>query len=175
MRPLIIIVMGVSGSGKTTIGSRLATALGGRFIEGDLLHPPGNIEKMKRGIPLTDADRAPWLMAIRSRLLEAAAGNEDVVVACSALKESYRAKLGAGLRISWVYLQGPESLIRKRMLRRTGHFMPIELLSGQMAELEAPENAVVVDVAQPPQVIVRQILDGLGLLPGSAPAATSQH
>ncbi len=158
---MIVIVMGVSGSGKTTIGTMLAVALGYIFLEGDSLHPIANIEQMARGEPLTDAERAPWLAAIRARMLEAAERGQSLVVACSALRESYRRYLAEGLPVRWVYLAGPEELVRQRLRERTGHFAKPELLASQMDTLEPPLDAIVADIAQPPDAIVTQIVGQL--------------
>ena len=158
MHPTLIVLMGVSGSGKSTIGPMLAAALDCAFLEGDALHPGANIEKMSRGEPLTDADRAPWLAAIRARLLDAFQRGESMVVACSALKRSYRLELGRGLPVVWVHLRGPEELIRERLERRAGHFVKAGLLSSQMEALELPTDAIVADVAQPPRAVVEHIV-----------------
>ena len=159
---MIIVIMGVAGSGKTTIGMLLADALHCSFLDGDALHPPGNIERMSRGLALTDDDREPWLAGIRARLLGAADRNESLVVACSALRETYRDYLAEGVSITWVYLKGDEELIQSRLERRTGHFAKADLLASQVATLEEPSNAIVVDVALPPAKIVEQILSRLG-------------
>src|SRR5574337_824965 len=110
MAPRIVVVMGVSGSGKTTVGTRLAAALRCAFLEGDDLHSQANVDKMSHGIPLTDADRAPWLTAIHGRLLDALERGQSLVAACSALKQSYRMVLAEGVPISWVYLKGSATL-----------------------------------------------------------------
>ncbi len=109
---MIVVVMGVAGSGKTTIGTKLADALHCAFLEGDMLHPKANVDKMSRGIPLTDADRAPWLAAIHAHMRRADARDENLVVACSALKRAYRIALAQGLAVTWVYLKGSAELIR---------------------------------------------------------------
>ena len=153
--------MGVSGSGKTTIGRMLADAIPCPFLEGDGLHSEANIEKMSRGIPLTDADRAPWLSAIHARMVDADTRGDSLVVGCSALKQSYRTVLAADLAVTWVYLKGSPNLIRSRMLHRPGHFMKAEMLASQFAALEEPRDAIVVDVSQPPGAIVDRILSDL--------------
>ena len=155
---MIIVVMGVSGSGKTTIGSRLADALGCPFLEGDSLHPAANIDRMSRGIPLTDVERAPWLAEVRARMLEAAGRGESLVVACSALREAYRRYLAEGLAVRWVHLAGPEELVRQRLRKRTGHFLKPELLASQIDTLEPPSEAIVVDISLSPEEIVQQVL-----------------
>lgn len=161
---MIIIVMGVSGSGKTTIGTLLAKELGWSFYEGDELHPPSNIEKMKHGIPLTDEDREPWLDKIQKLIQELTRKHKQAVIACSALKEPYRKKIGADRQeVRFVYLKGDAALIASRMRRRRGHFMPPDLLASQFATLEEPEKAVSVDISKPPQEIVKSIEKSLSL------------
>src|SRR5262245_21103628 len=157
----IVVVMGVAGSGKTTIGHQLADAIPCRFLEGDTLHSPENVEKMGRGIPLTDADRGPWLSTIHARMVEAWSRGESLVVGCSALKQSYRAILAEGLPVTWVYLKGSRELIQERMLHRVGHFMKAGMLASQFEALEEPAAAIVADVSEPPDVIVERILSAL--------------
>lgn len=154
--------MGVAGSGKTTIGTMLADALGCRYLEADSLHPTKNVEAMMGGVALTDADRAPWLAAIRARLVEAFDRGETLVAGCSALKESYRTTLSEGLPITWVHLRGSAELIRSRLRERTGHFFPASMLDAQIAALEEPHDAIVVDVALPPRAIVEHVLASIG-------------
>jgi len=154
----IVGVMGVSGSGKTTVGTRLADAMHCAYLEGDALHSPANVEKMSHGIPLTDADRAPWLAAIHARLLDSFRQGESLVVGCSALKRSYRSVLADGIPITWVYLKGSAALIRSRLQHRSGHYMKADMLASQLEALEEPAGALVVDVSQPPAAIVEQIL-----------------
>ena len=156
--------MGVSGSGKTTIGERLAAELGWTFCDGDHLHPPANIAKMAAGIPLTDADRRPWLAAIRATIDARLARGENGIVACSALRESYRHLLVSDpSRVRIVCLWGDFGLIAQRMLRRKGHFMKENLLRSQFEALELPANALMVNVALSPGDIVSKIEQGLGL------------
>ena len=155
---MVVVVMGVAGSGKTTVGTMLADALHCDFLDADSLHSDSNIEAMQAGTPLTDADRAPWLAAIHARLLDAFRRGDSLVVACSALKETYRQVLGHGIRITWVYLKGDADLIRSRLDRRTNHFMSSDLLASQFRELEEPSEAVVADVSPPPDAIVSGIL-----------------
>jgi gluconokinase len=144
---VVIILMGVSGVGKTAVGKRLAEALGWRFLEGDDFHPLANIAKMAAGIPLTDEDRAPWLERLRELIAEALARGEDVVLACSALKRSYRQLLTVDpARVRWVYLWAPREVIASRLARRTGHFMLLGLLGSQLEALEVPEDVPWVDV-----------------------------
>jgi gluconokinase len=145
---MIVLVMGVAGAGKTTVGRALADKLGFRFVEADELHPPANIEKMRRGVPLEDADRWPWLDAVAAQL------HGDVVVACSALKESYRARLEP-TRI--VYLDVPREELARRLSYRPGHFFPAALLDSQLADLEVPGEALVVDATRPLEEVVEGV------------------
>lgn len=160
----VIIVMGVSGSGKTTIGSALAKAAGGAFFEGDSYHSLANVEKMRAGIPLTDDDRQGWLETLRD--LIAAEGRKPgiMVLACSALKESYRRILcekAEGVR--FVFLTGPEALLRERMEARAGHYMPAGLLASQLETLEAPAGALTVDISDPGAILIPNLLARLNL------------
>lgn len=158
---MIVVVMGVAGSGKSTVGTMLADAMHCPFLDGDSLHSAANVGKMMRGIPLTDADRAPWLAAIRARLLEAFRNGRSLVVGCSALRQSYRAALAQGIAITWVYLKSSEALIRSRLRHRDGHYMKADMLASQFEALEEPSRAIIVDVAQSPEVIVEQVLGQL--------------
>ena len=155
---MIVVVFGVSGSGKSTIGKRLATAMGCAFLEGDTLHPPANIEKMTGGTPLTDEDRTPWLAAIHARIVEYERRGENVVVACSALKRRYRESLARGVAITWVYLKAPREVIQSRLERRAAHFMKAGMLASQFADLEEPSNAIVIDATWAPDVIVAHLM-----------------
>lgn len=160
---MIIIVMGVSGAGKTTIGTELAQTLHWPFVDADDFHPPANIEKMQRGIPLTEQDRRPWLSALRSQIEAWLKQDRRIILACSALKASYRRELVIDpSRILVVYLKGPYDLIARRLAARKGHFMPPELLDSQFDALEEPEGVLIVDVALPPQDIVQRIREELG-------------
>jgi gluconokinase len=158
---MIVLLMGVSGSGKTTIGAQLADALGAAFHEGDAFHPPANVAKMARGEPLTDADRMPWLDAIAAAMARADRAGETAVFACSALRRAYRDILRAacpGLRL--VHLSGSETLIRGRLEARRGHFMPPALLPSQFRTLEPPDPAeqpIVLDIDAAPEAIVARI------------------
>lgn len=158
---MIIVVLGVAGSGKTTVGSLLAEALGCAYLDGDSLHPVANLERMQHGVALTDGNRAPWLAAIRERLLAAFDVGRSLVIGCSALKESYRRALEDGLSITWVYLKGSEALIRSRLQRRTDHFMGADMLSSQLDELEEPLGAITADIGLTPDAIVRQVVERL--------------
>lgn len=163
--PPILVVMGVSGAGKTTVGKLVAKDLGWPFVDGDDLQPKTNIEKMYSGVPLTDADRAPWLAAIGVWMDAQARANQPGVVACSALKRAYRDTLRAGRpQVRIVYLRGSEKMIAERLAHRTGHFWPPKLLASQFADLEPPgadENAIVVDLAETPEAVAKAILDRL--------------
>jgi len=154
----IVVVMGVAGSGKTTVGTMLAEAMHCAFLEGDSLHSAANVEKMSHGIPLTDADRAPWLGAIHARMLDSFTRGVCLVVGCSALKRAYRTVLADGIPITCVYLKGSAALIRSRLQRRSGHYMKTEMLASQFEALEEPSDALIVDVSQPPRTIVERIL-----------------
>ena len=146
---MIVVLMGVSGSGKTTVGQALAAELGWRFLEADALHPQANVAKMASGVPLTDDDRWPWYERIAAELRRYRAGGTHVVVACSALKQAYRDRLAQDGDIRFVYLKGNAATIEPRLAARKGHFMPASLLASQFATLEEPSDAIVVDIAQP--------------------------
>ena len=159
----LYVIMGVSGSGKTTIGTALARALDVPFVEGDQLHPRANVERMARGIPLTDEDRQPWLIAIAQRLQEADRTGSGLVIACSALKRSYRDLLRSrgSAKICFVYLRGGQSLVADRLQGRHGHFMPASLLESQFAALEEPdprEHVLVCDIGETPTAIVDSLV-----------------
>lgn len=162
VRPRAVVVMGVCGAGKTEVGRRLATALRWTFLDADDVHPPANVAKMRAGTPLVDADREPWLDTLAAMIHDAAAGGGDMVLACSALARRYRDRLGLPHPlVRLVHLDDPGGVIRGRMERRAGHFMPAALLESQLALLERPggdERPIVVDVAAEPDAIVRSIL-----------------
>jgi len=158
---MIIVVMGVSGSGKTTIGTMLADAIQCSFLEGDSLHSKENTEKTRHAIPLTDSDRAPWLAAIRTHILKFFKRGENLVAVCSALKQEYREFLAEGIPIHWIYLKGSAELSRSRMKHRPRHFMKADMLPSQFDEMEEPSDAIVVDISPPPSAIVAQILTQL--------------
>lgn len=161
-RARLVCVMGVAGCGKSTVGAGLAVALGARFMEADVYHPPSNIEKMTAGIPLTDEDRWPWLDA-----LGAAAPREGVcVIACSALRRVYRERLkeAAGEPVLFIHLAGEQASIAARMSGRRGHFMPATLLDSQFATLEPPqpdEWRLSLDISQPPEILIKIALKEL--------------
>jgi carbohydrate kinase (thermoresistant glucokinase family) len=159
LRPsLVVLITGVAGSGKTTIGSKLAAALGWSFRDADDFHPPANIAKMSAGIPLTDDDRAPWLAAIRAQIEACLARGENAVVTCSALKESYRQAVVADpARVKLVYLHSAFALLLERLNQRQGHFMKESMLRSQFEALEPPRDALTLDVAQPPEKLVADI------------------
>ena len=154
---MIVLVMGTTGAGKTTIGELLAQSLGWTFLDADNFHPAANIKKMSMGIPLTDADRVPWLAAIHAELTRLSAAGKDCVLACSALKQRYRDILRAGLQMKVVYLKGSYEDMKAHILARHGHFAGEGILAGQFADLEEPQDALVVAVSQTPQEIVAEV------------------
>lgn len=162
---MIVVLMGVSGSGKSTVGKILAEQLGWTFLEGDDFHPPANVAKMRAGVPLTDADRAPWLADLRERIDAAYNRGENVILACSALKHAYQDYLAKhepdGVR--YVYLHGSEELIRQRLAARTGHFMRPGLLHSQFEVLEPPDHALRVEISGTPEAIAGDIRSKLNL------------
>ena len=159
--------MGVSGSGKTTVGAMLAGRLGWPFVDGDAIHPESNIAKMTAGNPLTDRDREQWLSAIAHWVDERRESREGGVIACSALKRSYRDAINRrGYGVTFVFLAGSRAIMAARLGARKGHFMPSSLLDSQLADLEEPssdEPAIRLDVGPEPEVIVQRILEELGL------------
>jgi len=154
---MIVLVMGTTGAGKTTVGKLLAHKLNWIFLDADDFHPAANIEKMKHGMPLTDADRAPWLAAIHAELARQSAAVKNCVLACSALKESYRETIGAGLAMKIVYLKGTYEEMRAHILARHGHFAGEGILSGQFRDLEEPSDALVISVHHMPKEIVEEV------------------
>jgi gluconokinase len=167
---VIVVVMGVSGAGKSTLGAALARELGWRFIDADDHHPPANVQKMAAGVPLTDADRMPWLESLHSILK----GESRAVLACSALKQSYRDRLTAGIpACAFVHLQGSHGLISERLAQRRHRYMPASLLHSQFQALEPPEEAIAVDVAAEATACVAAILEQLrARFPGQFPMCT---
>jgi gluconokinase len=164
-RWVVIVVMGVAGSGKTTVGSALAAVRGWRFVDADDLHTPASVAKMARGDALTDADRAPWLARLRAIIVDALAQDTPLVLACSALKASYRETLvnGDGARVRIVHLSAPPALLRQRLEARPGHYMKAAMLDGQLSTLEPPADALTVDASLPVATVVSAIETALGL------------
>jgi len=160
---VILVVMGVSGCGKSTVGQALAAALGWRFLDADDFHPPANVAKMAAGLPLVDDDRWPWLDRIAEELRAELAEGRHAVLACSALREAYRERLRRAGDVRFVYLQGDQATIAARLAARQHKYMPPSLLPSQFATLEPPADAVVVDVREPVPVQVQRIRDALSL------------
>jgi len=160
---MIVIVMGVTGSGKTTVGQLLAERRGWEFADADDFHPPSNVEKIRRGLSLNDHDRKPWLQRLGRAITDWIAEGRNVVLACSALKRSYRRALEVGPEVRFVYLKGSADLIAERLRSRHGHFAGEQILAGQFADLQEPEGAVIVEIAATPPEIVAEILQKLGL------------
>jgi gluconokinase len=163
---MVIVVMAVSGAGKTTVGLALARALGWRFVDGDDFHPPANIDKMSRNDPLTDADREPWLQAVRAAIDAAIADGDSLVVACSALKRRYRRVLSDGLSaVRFVYLHASREALLQRLAARRNHFAGPGLLDSQLAALEAPspDEALTVDAMLPADALATHIREALGI------------
>lgn len=151
---MIVVLMGVSGAGKTTVGELLSERLGWPLLDADAFHPPGNIEKMRSGIPLTDEDRWPWLERLNRLLKESDSNGASALLACSALKQKYRDRLAAGCGdLRWVYLKGSFELIESRLMARKGHYMKAGLLESQFAALEEPADAVTADISAAPEAI----------------------
>ena len=155
--------MGPAGSGKTTVGKLLAAQLQWEFADADNFHSPANIEKMSRGIPLSDDDRIPWLSSIREALLQWDAQHRNVVLACSALKRSYRELLQINSNVKLVYLRASYELLRERLRLRKGHYAGEQILAGQFADLEEPTDAITIDAARSPEQIVAEIRKRLAL------------
>lgn len=173
----VVLVSGVSGAGKTTLSRALAAALGWRFADADDFHPPANIAKMRAGLPLDDTDRAPWLRALRAEIDQHLAQGAPLVLACSALKQAYRATLLGGDRVGGdpgrvrlVFLAASRELLAARLATRAGHYMPPSLLDSQLATLEPPTDALHVDAALPTEAQVAAVRAALGLRPARHPA-----
>lgn len=159
----VYVVMGVSGSGKSTVGKLIAGKLGGHYAEGDAFHPPENVDKMRQGHPLDDNDRAPWLAAMAAAIRDWNAKSETVVLSCSALKHRYRDVLRTGGDVRFIYLAGSKALISSRLAARKGHYMPASLLDSQFAALEPPgdDEAITVSIDGTPAEIAERALDAL--------------
>ena len=170
---MVLIIMGVVGSGKTTVGTLLAQKLGWQFADADDFHPAENIRKMSQGIALTDADRAPWLAAMRGAIERWQKEDKSVILACSALKHSYREQLRSG-DVHFVYLKGNAQLIAQRLHARRGHFATDSILESQFGDLQEPHRALAVSIAETPEAIVTEIIDKLKLAPVSYPDATQK-
>ncbi len=160
---MVVIVMGVVGAGKTTIGRLLAEQLGWQFADADDFHPLSNVEKIRHGIALNDADRQPWLESLRSKIASWISEDIDAVLACSALKQSYRHELQIGPEVHFVYLKGTPNLIAERLRARHGHFADEQILASQFDDLEEPRGALIVDIAESTERIVTIIRKRLGL------------
>jgi len=163
---VIVILFGVSGSGKTTIGKLLAEQLGWRFYEADDFHPRANIEKMRSGRPLTDEDRWPWLKLLREQITRSLAAKENAVLACSALKRVYRERLCVSNDVKFLFLRGDYALIERQLRRRRGHFMNPVLLQSQFADLEEPrpnEDAITIELGRTPEELAEEIKAKLNL------------
>ena len=160
---MIVIVMGVVGAGKTTVGQLLAEQLGWEFADADQYHSAANVERIRRGIGLTDADRAPWLQSLHDAIAQWIRTGQNVVLACSALKRSYRQELAAGPEVKFVYLKGSAALIAERLRARRGHFANEQILNSQLHDLEEPAAALTVEITGTPQQIVSFIRKRLGL------------
>ena len=160
---MIVVVMGVTGCGKSTVGAALAGRLGWRFLDADDFHPPANVAKMAAGTPLTDEDRWPWLDRLASELRTIEASGGSAVLACSALREAYRARIAVAGDVRFVHLAGDEATIASRLARRRHRYMPASLLSSQFATLERPANAVEIDVRLPVERQVGEVCAALGL------------
>jgi gluconokinase len=159
---VIVVVMGVTGAGKTTIGVLLAQRLGWDFVDADSFHSPANVEKIRQGIALNDADRAPWLRSLHDAMEGWAAEHKSVVLACSALKRSYRTELCVGGETKFIYLKGSYDLIYRRLRQRHGHFASETILASQFAALEEPDDVITVDIDHTEDEIVAEILRKLG-------------
>jgi gluconokinase len=161
---MVLILMGVTGAGKSTVGDLLARKIGWRFYDADDLHPAATKEKMNHGIPLSDADRLPWLNAVRALIEKCLSEGTDAVIACSALRQAYRDILQVDpARVKFVYLKGSKALIEQRVAQRTGHFMNKDLVQSQFGTLEEPADAIAIDVSGDPASVVDSIRAKLGL------------
>lgn len=164
---MFLILFGVTGVGKTTVGLQLSEQLGWKFYDADNFHPPANIDKMTRGVPLLDEDRVPWLASLRARIERSLIENEPSVLACSALREAYRRQLQVDDRVKLIYLKGDYAMIQQRLQARRGHFMNPTLLHSQFETLEEPppqqDEVYVVDASPSPEQVTRSIRSLLGI------------
>lgn len=160
---MVVVVMGVAGAGKTTVGKLLAAELGWEFADADDFHSMTNIEKMRSGQPLTDADRAPWLATLRAKIESWISAKVNGVLACSALKHAYREQLIVGPEVRVAYLKGHEAVLRERLRSRQGHYMREEMLASQLAALEEPRDAITVDISAGSSAAVAAIRARLGI------------
>lgn len=159
---MVVVLMGVSGSGKTVVGRRVTAELGWQFADADDYHPAANIQKMTNGIPLTDDDRAPWLSALRAQIADWIAKGTNGVLACSALKQVYRDELKVGPQVRFFYLHASPEVLSRRLLTRVGHFMKENMLQSQLRTLEVPADAVVIDANGTVDEAVRQMRKKVG-------------
>jgi gluconokinase len=161
---MIVVLMGSAGAGKTTVGLALAETLHWPFHDADALHSPASIGKMSGGVPLEDVDRAPWLARVHALMAELAARQTAAVVACSALREGYRQQMVGDIGdVHFVFLQADRALLRQRLLTRANHFAGLAILDRQLADLEVPADALILDASQPVEALVRAICGGLSL------------
>ncbi len=160
---MVLILMGTTGAGKTTVGEILSRELGWEFADADNFHSPENVAKMSKGIGLTDEDRKPWLAALRSKIAQWIAGGNNGILACSALKKAYRDELTVGPEVKWVYLKGTFDEISKRVAARQGHYAKQDLMVSQFAALEEPAGAITVDVSRSPEEIASEIRKRLNI------------
>ncbi len=160
---MILILMGPTGAGKTTVGEILSRQLGWEFADADNFHSPENVSKMSKGIGLTDEDRKPWLAALRRKIDQWIAARQNGILACSALKQAYREELSAGPQVKWIYLKGTFEEISERVSARQGHYAKKELVVSQFAALEEPTDAITIDVSRSPEEIARAIRSVLDL------------
>jgi gluconokinase len=166
---MVIVLMGVSGAGKSTVGQALAQRLGWTFVDADELHVPSSVEKMRGGVGLSDADRWPWLARVKAVINERAASERPLVIACSALRDQYRRYLADGRRdVHFVFLRAAAPLLQSRLAARTGHFASADLLHSQLETLEPPADALTLDASQPVEVLVERIREALTSTPPGA-------
>jgi gluconokinase len=160
---MVLILMGTTGAGKTTVGEILSRELRWEFADADNFHSPANVEKMSKGIGLTDEDRKPWLDALRTKIAQWIADGKNGILACSALKKAYREELTVGPEVKWIYLKGTFDEISKRVAARQGHYAKQDLVVSQFAVLEEPTEAMAVDVSRSPEEIATEVRQRLGI------------